>query len=198
MAEGSGATRIALMTNDFIVLGPDADPAHVRTAVDAAHAFQAIAAAQSAFVSRADESGTHQKELKIWKAAELEPDGDWYVRAGTGMAQSLRMAGELQAYVLCDRATYLAQRDDLNLNLLVEGDPALLNQYSVITLSSQRFPHLRGDEARQFVDFLFSQEGRRLISAFGVAKYGQPLFRPVEISVPTAATELPTPSAQSL
>jgi tungstate transport system substrate-binding protein len=177
MEEGHGESRREVMHNDFVILGPPADPAGVKGSASASEAFTRITRAESAFVSRGDESGTHQREKAVWKKAGVVPKGAWYVRAGAGMGQVLRMASEKRGYTLSDRGTYLALRKGLELTVLHEGDPVLVNRYSVIVVSKERHPHARVEEARRFADFLQSEEARKAIRAFGVDRHGQPLFR---------------------
>lgn len=177
MDEGFGVLRKPLMENDFLIVGPSADQAKVKGMTSAADALRTIAEAKCVYVSRADESGTHVKEKAIWKAAQVEPVGDWYIKAGIGMADALRMADEKQAYLLTDRGTYLSQKDKLKLAPLVEGDPIFLNKYSVIVVSAKKHPTLNEAAATQFADFLTSPEGKKLIDEFGKAKYGVSLFR---------------------
>jgi tungstate transport system substrate-binding protein len=178
MAQGWGASRRRVMHNEFVLLGPPDDPADIESATTAAEAFRAIAGKQAPFVSRGDESGTHQRERQIWKKAAAEQDGAWYVNAGAGMAQALRMANEMRAYVLSDRATFLALRSDLELTMLLEGDPQLRNEYSVITVNPTRHPHVHRTHAERLREFLLSEQGRQIIGQFGVEKYGERLFVP--------------------
>jgi tungstate transport system substrate-binding protein len=178
MDEGFGAKRTAVMHNDFVIVGPAVDSAKVKGAPTAAEAFATIASAQSRFISRGDESGTHAKEREIWKDAGLNPAGDWYISAGTGMAQALRIANEKRASILTDRATYLALKDELELVVLVEGDERLLNRYSVISINPDRHAHVHEQEANRFAEFLISPHAQNAIGAFGVKRYGQPLFFP--------------------
>jgi tungstate transport system substrate-binding protein len=178
MAEGHGSARHPVMHNDFVLVGPKADPAGIRNRTSAAEAFRQIAKANSLFVSRADESGTHQKEREVWTKAGVAPKGSWYIRAGTGMAQALRMASEKQAYVLTDRATFLALRKELDLEMMVQDDDALLNHYAVIVVSPKKHPRVRHEEARRFAEFLLSSDGQQRIAAFGKANYGESLFFP--------------------
>jgi tungstate transport system substrate-binding protein len=184
MAEGFGSERQSVMYNDFVLAGPKADPAAVQGKTSAVEAFQQIARARSPFISRGDESGTHQKEREIWMKAGVEPRGPWYVSAGTGMAQALRMAQEKQAHVLTDRATFLALREDLQLGILVQGDALLRNRYAVIIINPQKHPHVRHEAARQLADFLVSPETQRKIGDFGKDKYGEALFFPDAHSQP--------------
>jgi tungstate transport system substrate-binding protein len=178
MDEGWGDSRRPVMVNDFVILGPAADEANVKLAKTAKEALLAIAAAQQTFVSRGDDSGTHKKELDLWKAAGLVPEGDWYLRAGSGMAAVLRMANEKEAYTLADRATYLALKKELSLVVVFSGDPQLLNHYSVITINSSKHPHIQSKSAERLAEFLVSPSGQKLIGEFGVARWGSPLFTP--------------------
>jgi tungstate transport system substrate-binding protein len=176
MDEGFGALRREVMYNDFILAGPPTDPAKVRDEKTIAEAFARIARHHAAFVSRGDESGTHQKERQIWREAKVEPQGDWYIRAGAGMGQVLRMAGQKRAYTLSDRATFLAQRQGIDLAILSQGDPLLLNRYSVIVVNPDKHPLVHQQTARRFADFLLSLEVQKVIANFGTDRYGQSLF----------------------
>ena len=176
--EGFSAARRTVMHSDFVILGPVADSAGIKGDKSASAALRKIAEKQAKFVSRGDESGTHAKEKSLWKQAQQQPTGAWYLSAGTGMAQALRMANEKRAYILCDRATYLALKKEIDLEILVAGDKRLLNIYSVTLISQAKHPHLNHDAARQFADFLLSSQGQELIGAYGAEKYGQPLFTP--------------------
>jgi tungstate transport system substrate-binding protein len=174
--EGHGLERQPFMYNDFVLVGPAADPAHIRGMRYAADAFRAIAASNYLFASRGDESGTHSREKQIWREAKIEPSGDWYLSCGAGMAATLRIASEKRAYTLADRSTYLAWQSKLDLALLVEGDPLLRNIYSVIVVSPKLHPDTNIDMARKFAAYLFSDKARSIISTFGTDKFGQPLF----------------------
>ena len=176
MDEGYGELRLRVMYNDFVLVGPPADPAEVAAETAIVESLGKIANSESPFISRGDESGTHMKEKSIWQNAEIEPSGDWYIEAGAGMAAALRMAGEKQAYTLSDRGTFLALKDSLDLQILGEGDTLLFNPYTVMVVSSQKHPHVGQQAARQFADFLTSPDAQDAISRFGVDKYGQPLF----------------------
>lgn len=180
VAEGHGIERRTVMTNDFVLLGPRSDPANVGQENSIRAAFDRIAKTQSAFVSRGDESGTHQKERAIWRQAEVAPTGDWYIQSGSGMAQTLRMTSEKGAYTLSDRGTFLAQRDHLELLILFEGDSLLRNQYSVIVVNPTKHPHVQAEAARQFANFLLSPEIQAIIGSHGVDKFGEPLFYPFD------------------
>ena len=179
MAAGDGTRREDVMYNDFVLVGPAADPAGVAGMTDAAAAMTKIAEAQAPFISRGDESGTHSKELSIWKKAGIEPAGDWYVAAGQGMGAVLTMANEQQAYTLSDRATYLARTlEGTELEVLVEGDTALFNPYGVITVNPEKNPNINADLANQFVDWIISVPTQEQIAAFGADEFGQSLFIP--------------------
>jgi tungstate transport system substrate-binding protein len=178
LAEGHGSERRPIMYNDFVLVGPEQDPAGVRGETSISRAFAALQRTGSPFVSRGDESGTHQKEKRVWKQANLEPRGDWYIRAGAGMGQVLRMASEKLAYTLTDRGTFLAQGKALGLMILSQGDPMLKNQYSVLLLNPEIHPAVHHQAARQFADFLASVEAQRAIAEFGRDRFGEPLFFP--------------------
>lgn len=179
MEAGHGVRREDVMYNDFIILGPAEDPAGIQSMTDAAAAFGQIAEAQSPFVSRGDDSGTHTKEKAIWEAAGIEPSGDWYISAGQGMGAVLTMADEQQAYTLSDRATYLARTlEGTDLEILVEGDPILFNPYGVMAVNPEKSPELKLELANAFIDWLISVPVQEKISQFGVAEFGAPLFTP--------------------
>jgi tungstate transport system substrate-binding protein len=178
MDEGWGAERRPLMYNDFVLVGPESDPAGIRGQTSIVESFSRIANQSASFVSRGDDSGTHQKEIQIWQTAGRDPTGDWYIRAGTGMAQALRMADEKQAYTLSDRATFLTLQKELQLQILIQRDPILRNDYAVLVVSKEKHPHIKSQAARQFADFLTSPATQKLIGEFGLAKFGEPLFFP--------------------
>ncbi|MEW6726622.1 MAG: substrate-binding domain-containing protein [Bacillota bacterium] len=167
-----------VMHNDFIVVGPKDDPAGVKKAASIEDAFKAVAAKKAIFVSRGDDSGTHKKEVSIWKTAGIEPSGSWYQKSGTGMGATLNIASEKQGYTLTDRATYLAQKEKLNLDIMREGDAALLNIYHVMQVNSQKFEKVNAEGAKAFVEYMINPETQKKIGEFGVDKYGQPLFIP--------------------
>jgi tungstate transport system substrate-binding protein len=174
VAEGYGIERKDVMYNDFVIVGPPSDPAGIKGSDDAAAALTTISQGGHAFASRGDDSGTHKKELSLWKAASIEPTGDWYDSIGQGMGDTLTFASESEAYTLADRATYLAMRDKLELEIIVEGDTALFNQYGVIVVTDAS--NLEGAQA--FFDWVLSAEGQAVIADFGVETYGEPLFIP--------------------
>jgi len=178
MAEGFGASRRLVMHNDFIILGPAADPARVKGA-KAAEAMKRIAQAGALFASRGDNSGTHTKEKGLWKAAGIDPEGQkWYQQTGLGMGQTLNVAAEKKAYILTDRATYLSLKKGLGLEILVEGDGKLLNIYHVIELNTIRWPKVNAKGARAFADFMVAKKTQEIIGRFGVDRFGAPLFFP--------------------
>lgn len=176
VAEGFGVERVTFLHNDFVLLGPAADPAKVKGAGKAADAFKKIAAARALFVSRADQSGTHKKELKLWGAAGVKPAGEFYLEAGQGMAGTLSIAEEKKAYVLADRSTYLSMRKNLSLEIVSEGDEALVNRYSLILANPAKFPKVNAAGAKAYYDFILSKPVKDIVEKYGVEKYGQQLF----------------------
>lgn len=177
--QGYGINRREVMYNDFIIVGPTGDPAAVRGLKDAAEAFRRIAGAGANFVSRGDDSGTNRQELRLWEAAGIDAkaaSGKWYKEVGAGMGATLNTAAGMDAYTLTDRATWVAFRNRGNLDLLVEGDKQLFNQYAVIEINPAVHPSVKVEEARTFADWLVSSEGQSLIGAFVVD--GQVLFHP--------------------
>lgn len=178
--DGFGIERAEVMHNDFVVVGPAEDPAGVKDAETVAEAFAALAEAEATFISRGDDSGTHRKERAIWKAAQRQPAGDWYVEAGAGMGAALRMAQEKRAYTLSDRATFLATREETQLAVAFEGDPLLLNRYSVMIVNPAKNANVNVEGARALARFLSAPKTREVIAAFGVEKFGRPLFVPKE------------------
>lgn len=175
---GAAVERHLVMYNDFVIVGPATDPAGIRGLALAAEAFKRIAASGALFVSRGDDSGTHKKELSIWQGESVTPDENQYLESGQGMGATLRIASEKDAYTLTDRATFLAQSDTLDLEILVEGDAALLNIYHVMSVNPERWPAVNADGARSWSDFLTSEETQVTIGRFGVGEFGQPLFFP--------------------
>ena len=163
------------MHNDFILVGPASDDAKIkgRMTLDA---LKAIAGKQAVFVSRGDDSGTHKMELSLWKSAGLKPEKPWYLEAGAGMGQTLKIADDKLGYALTDRATYLAQKKNLKLEILLEGDAKLLNIYHVMEVNPAKFTKVNQAGAKAFSDFLLTAEAQQLIAAFGKEKFGQPLF----------------------
>jgi tungstate transport system substrate-binding protein len=181
VADGAGVNRRIVMHNDFILLGPPADPAKVKGAPTTAEAFKRIAAASALFVSRGDNSGTHAKEKGIWKAAGLAPEGkSWYQQTGLGMGETLNVADEKAGYTLADRGTFLARRKAraLALEIAVEGEPQLLNVYHVIEVPQAKWPKVNAAGGKAFADFMVAPETQKLIATFGVEKFGSPLFFP--------------------
>lgn len=180
IAEGYGTERIPLMYNDFVILGPAADPAGIRGVKTGAEALKTIAAKQTLFITRGDKSGTHVAEMDIWAKAGIKPAGPWYVtyEKGTlGNAPTTRFADEKGAYVFMDRATYLSLKKEIRLVILVEKDEALLNYISLIPVNPKKFPRVNHDDATAFVKWLTDPaKGQKIIADFGKDKYGAPLF----------------------
>lgn len=174
VASGAGLRRHSIAFNDFLIAGPPADPARIRSLQDAVDAMRKIHAAKARFVSRGDESGTHVKEQELWRAAGLEPKWAGYVSAGVGMGRVLQMAGEMQAYTLCDRATFAAFRSKTGQEVLAAGDPRLYNEYGVVAVNPARFPAINAAAAANFVAWLTSAEAQRLIAGFRIG--GEQVF----------------------
>lgn len=179
LASGFGVNPRKVMYNDFIVVGPRKDPAKLSDSKDAAEAMRRIASTGATFVSRGDESGTHQKEKALWKAAGIDPKGAWYVEAGQGMGEVLVMSNEREAYTLADRGTWLAFRKKLELSILVEGDPALFNPYTILAVNPARHPHVKYKEAMALIAFVTGPEGQKIIGSF--RQNGELLFHPTAI-----------------
>lgn len=186
MSDGWGKDRALIMHNDFIIVGPTADPAKIK-GLASKDAFAAIAAAGDAkpttvlFIARADKSGTSTKELDIWKKAGVDPATKkpaWYIETGQGMGATLTIASEKGGYTLTDRATYLANKDKLKLDVLVEGDSSLLNVYHVITVDPAKWPKVNYDGAMAFLKFMTDPATQTVIGKFGMDKFGQSLFFP--------------------
>jgi tungstate transport system substrate-binding protein len=166
-----------VMHNDFVLVGPASDPAGVKGKSSVA-ALQLIGKKPALFISRGDDSGTHKKELAMWKEAGITPEGTWYQQTGQGMGATLLMASEKQGYTLTDRATYLAQKGNLKLAILCEGDKGLLNIYHVMQVNPEKFSKVNAEGAKAFVEFLVAPATQKIIGEFGKEKYGQSLFFP--------------------
>jgi tungstate transport system substrate-binding protein len=178
MEQGFGAERRTVMYNDFVIVGPGSDPAGIADASGAADAMQRIAGSESPFVSRGDDSGTHALEKKLWASLDLIPGGDWYTEAGSGMGDTLNIASEREAYTISDRGTFLSLKHRLDLEVLVEGDPALLNIYHVILTNPDNGPYVDTAGGVAFLDFLLEPTTQGFIGAFGIEQFGEPLFTP--------------------
>ena len=179
MAAGHGVKRWIVMHNDFVIVGPPADPAGIKAARTAPDALKKIAGAAQPWYSRSDNSGTHAQEQKLWKTAGTDPLGQkWYFQTGLGMGQTLNVAAEKKGYTLSDRGTYLAMKKVLGMAILCEGDPSLLNVYHVIEVNPAPFPKVNAAGATAFAQFMLSAETQEAIRTFGVDKYGAPLFFP--------------------
>jgi tungstate transport system substrate-binding protein len=196
MAAGNGVRREDVMYNDFIIVGPESDPAGIKGMSSAVDAFKKIAETKSTFLSRGDKSGTNTKELTIWKAAGIEPAGEWYKSTGQGMGEVLSMADETQGYTLSDRATYLARtKEGLKLAVLTEGDKILFNPYGVIAVDPKKNANIQGELAQKFIDWIISVPVQEKIAEFGKADFGRSLFipssKPWQEAQAPAATEAP-------
>jgi len=178
MADGFGVSRRLVMHNDYIVVGPAADPARIKGA-SAVDALKRIAQTGAIFVSRGDNSGTHSKEKGLWKGAAVNPEGQkWYQQTGLGMGQTLNVAAEKKGYTITDRATYLSLKKGLGLEILTEGDSKLLNIYHVIELNADKWPKVNARGGKAFADFMVAKKTQEIIGRFGVDKFGAPLFFP--------------------
>jgi tungstate transport system substrate-binding protein len=179
VAEGYGVKRYQLMYNDFLLVGPKADPAGIAGTKDVVEGLTRIAAAKAPFVSRGDDSGTNKAELALWKLAAIDPtqaSGGWYRAVGAGMGPTLNTAAGMEAYTLTDRATWLAFRNKGDLVAVVEGDQRLFNQYGVTLVNPAKFPHVKAEDGQAFIDWLVSPEGQKAIAGFKIN--GQQLFFP--------------------
>jgi len=176
VAEGYGVERFEVMYNDFVVVGPASDPAGVKGSSDVVAALAAIAESESSFASRGDDSGTHKAELALWGVAGIEPAGGWYRETGSGMGPTLNTAAQMPAYVMTDRGTWISFRNRGELEVLVEGDDRLFNQYGVILVNPERHGHVKAEDGQAFIDWLVSPEGQAAIGSYEMN--GQQLFFP--------------------
>jgi tungstate transport system substrate-binding protein len=179
VAAGHGVARFDVMYNDFVIVGPKADPAHVGGMSDAVAALQQIASSEAQFISRGDDSGTHKAELLLWDQAGVAPgakSGSWYLEAGSGMGATLNMGAAMNAYVMTDRGTWISFDNKGDLEVLVEGDPNLFNQYGIILVNPSMHPNVRTESGQAFVDWVISEEGQAAIGSYQIN--GQQLFFP--------------------
>lgn len=174
--QGDFIDRVAVMHNDFVIVGPEHDPAGIASAKTVVEALKKIAENQSRFISRGDDSGTHKKEMQLWKQAGIEPKGTWYISVGQGMGVVLRIADDKQGYALTDRGTQIAFSDKLALKVKFEGDAALFNPYHVMAVNPEKGPYIRYDLARKYIDFVVGEKGQKIIAEY--KKGGQQLFYP--------------------
>jgi tungstate transport system substrate-binding protein len=176
MEGGYGKDRYLVMHNDFVIVGPANDPAKIANSEKITDVFTTLANSGSVFISRGDDSGTNKTELKLWNAAGITPEGDWYIKTGQGMGDTLRIASEKAGYTLTDRATFASMKNSLELTILAEGDKALLNIYHVITVNPDLWPNMNYEGAKAFADWMISPDTQKLISKFGVDTVGEALF----------------------
>jgi len=179
VADGKLLNRRLVMYNDFVIVGPKDDPAKIRSTKSALAAMRLIAQSKSRFVSRGDNSGTHTLEKALWKEASIAPSGDWYIEAGLGMAATLGVANERNAYTITDRGTYLALSKRLTLPILIAGDKVLLNIYSVMEVNPANGPRINAAGGKALADFMVAPATQSFIRSFGIEKFGEPLFVPV-------------------
>ena len=176
LADGAVVNRQLVMHNDFVIVGPDTDKAKIRGNKNAVEAFSMIAKSHALFISRGDDSGTNKLEKDLWKQANITPGGSWYQQTGSGMGQTLQVTNQKLGYTLADRATYLFQKKNLSLPILVEGDKKLLNLYHVMEVNPEKFPRVNSAGAKAFINFVLSSEGQELIASHGKKQFGEPLF----------------------
>jgi tungstate transport system substrate-binding protein len=176
VAEGFGVDRRDVMYNDFVLVGPANDPAGVKGSKTAAEAFKKIFDKKATFISRGDKSGTHEKELEIWKSLGIKPEGAWYVESGQGMGPVLQMAFDKKAYTLADRGTFIAYEGKLDLAILMEGDKSLFNPYGIIAVNPKKHPHAKYDLATKFINYVTGPEGQKIIADYKMN--GKQLFFP--------------------
>jgi tungstate transport system substrate-binding protein len=176
VAEGHYVDRQDVMYNDYVLVGPGNDPAGIKAAADVKEAFATLAQRQAPFISRGDDSGTHKKELALWNHTQISPNGNWYIVAGSGMGETLRMADEMQGYTLTDRATYLSMLDTLELTVVFTGDNQLFNQYGIMAVNPDLYPQINYEGANLLIEFFISAEGQALIESY--QPFGDRLFFP--------------------
>lgn len=192
---GFGINRKDVMHNEFLIVGPGNDPAKIKGMKDVTAAFKKIASTKSKFVSRADKSGTHTKELSVWTKAGITPTGRWYIEAGQGMGDTLMMANEMNAYTLTDEATYLSWRNKTDLKEIVRGDKLLFNPYGVIAVNPAKYPAVHKNAANAFIEFMTGSKGQAMITTFGKDKYGKALFTPD--AIPSSNSSSPAAAVQA-
>ena len=185
IASGYGVDRTAVMHNDFVIVGAKDDPAKLHEAKTLNQALRQIASEKSRFVSRGDDSGTHKKELSLWQNAEIKPEGKWHVEAGQGMGKVLLMAGEMDAYTLTDRGTWLAYRNKSPLKIVFQGDKQLFNPYSIIAVNPKRYPDTNYQGAKALIKWIISTETQQKIADFRL--HQQALFIPDAVNVDAVA-----------
>jgi len=176
VARGDFIDRQPVMHNDFVLIGPASDPAGIAGSVSVEQALESIMQAEARFVSRGDDSGTHKKELALWKQADLLPTGRWYIKAGQGMGAVIKIADEMGAYTLSDRGTQIAFEEKVSLKVLYQGDPPLFNPYHIMAVNPDKHRHVNYDLAKKYIDFVTGEQGQRLIRDFRIKS--QPLFYP--------------------
>lgn len=179
VAEGTLLNRRLVMYNDFVIIGPNEDPAKIKSVKSALAALKSIEQTKARFVSRGDNSGTHNLEKALWQQAGIQPKATWYIESGQGMGATLGIANEKNAYTLTDRGTYLALRQRVTLPILVEGDKVLLNIYSVMEVNPANGPRINAAGGKAFADFMVSPQTQTVIKSFGTEKFGQSLFVPI-------------------
>jgi tungstate transport system substrate-binding protein len=187
VAAGHGPERYDVMYNDYVIIGPADDPAGLATDAsnDAVAAFTILSETQTPFISRGDDSGTHKKELSLWKSAGIEPAGDWYIEAGQGMGAVITMANDMLAYTLSDRATWLNYSADTDMIIVTEGDSKMFNQYGVIVVDPAKNDQINAEGALDFQNWIIGEKAQGLIAEYGIEEFGDPLFTPNATGEPT-------------
>ena len=195
---GYGVERVPFMYNFFVIVGPEDDPAGIKDCTTAAEAFKKIADSKSTFVSRGDDSGTNKKELQIWEAAGVTPEGqDWYVNAGAGMGATLTQAAERQGYTLSDKGTFLSNDANKTLKILLGESDDMKNTYSMIAVSPEKWPDTNIEGANKFIEWMTSDKAKELIAQYGIAEYGEPLFYLIVDSAAAASDSAASADASS-
>ena len=196
LADEYGLDRTYVMHNDFVIVGPEGDPAGIQGMINATEAYKKVAESKSLFFSRGDHSGTHEKELSIWERTGITPAGDWYRETNAFMADTLKTANAAQGYFMTDRSTYITRKRDMNLAILVEGDPVLVNQYHAIAVNPAKHPTVNYEQAKAFIAFLASSAGQAIIEDYGKEEFGVPLyFAAAAAEAAPASSSLAVPSA---
>ncbi|MBF0336623.1 MAG: substrate-binding domain-containing protein [Nitrospirae bacterium] len=181
VSDGYGINRMDVMYNDFVILGPPDDPLHLKGETDALTAMKAIYDKEATFVSRGDKSGTYAREKILWTMLKLKPSGKWYIQARKDILTALRTASERKAYILSDRSTYLFNREELNLVVVVEADKKLFNPYGVIAVNPTKVSGVNYEGAMKFINFITSTDGQEIICFYGKMRFGKPLFVPLAV-----------------
>ncbi len=194
--EGYGVNRKNIMYNDFVIVGPEDDPAKIKGMSGVISALSAIAHKEVLFISRGDDSGTHKRERQLWERTGLIPEGEWYQETGQGMGVTLVIASQKRAYCLTDRATYLSYKENSFLDILYEENKLLHNPYSIILVNSKKYAYITYKRGTAFINFLISDKGQKIIREFGKEEFGEPLFHLIRTSSPSAKNLVSSPCSE--